>query len=243
MSKKDVSVGESQVSRESSVLRPVNSIYSEKTDAYFAGSRLDIVDMMPANPRARVLEIGCGAGATGGAVRAAGKAEWYVGLELDPAAAAIAETRLNVVHVGNAEEMDLTVLGSGFDALIMSEVLEHLVDPGALLKRLAPLLSPGAAVYASSPNIANRTVIRALVAGRFEYTEMGVMDRTHLRWFTPHSFAAMFEAAGIRTVSVGPLGGFRGKARLFNQLTGSRFSHLFMTQIMFVGRRDAGIAS
>lgn len=217
--------------------QPIRAIYTGKPDEYFSGERRDIVALLPADPAARILEVGCGSGGTGRAALAAGKAGHYAGIEIDPPSAERARRHLSAVLPGNAEEMDLSPIGDGFDALIMSEVLEHLVDPWRTLRRLADRLRPGAMVYASSPNVAQRAVIRDLLRGRFAYQDHGVMDRTHLRWFTPDSFAAMFREAGFDAISIEPVGGFRPKAKLVNRLTAGRFRHLFMAQIMYVGRK------
>lgn len=72
--------------------------------------------------------------------------------------------------------------------------------------------------------------------GRFEYREEGVMDQTHLRWFTPASFARLFTDAGLQVLSCEPLTVPGSKARWINRLTGDRFAHLFMTQIVVVAR-------
>jgi len=71
--------------------------------------------------------------------------------------------------------------------VLMSEVLEHLVNPWTLVKRLSEKLKPGALVLASSPNVAQIAILRGIIADRWELTEEGVMDRTHLRWFTQDS--------------------------------------------------------
>jgi hypothetical protein len=121
--------------------------------------------------------------------------------------------------------------------LIMSEVLEHLVDPWGVLAALMPRMRLGAQVFASSPNVSHKGVVRALLSGRFDYQSFGVMDRTHLRWFTPATYAEMFEQAGFHTLSVGPLSPIEGKARVINGATGGRFPHLFAVQIMYKGMR------
>lgn len=215
----------------------IASIYSDKPPGYFASSRDDIAALLATGPDSAVLELGCGAGATGRAVMAAGKAGRYVGIELDREAAEIASTSLTEVLVGDVQEVDLARLRNSFDALIISEVLEHLTDPWSTLKTLADCLKPGGAVFASSPNIAHWAVLKELIFGRFEYADVGVMDRTHLRWFTPASYRQMFEAAGLEVVSVRPLVPLRWKARALNRLTGGRFHHLFVIQIMVEGRR------
>lgn len=211
------------------------SLYGDKPDAYFSNARHDIVSMMTTGAGAAVLEIGCGAGDTGAAVLAAGKASTYVGIEISPEAGAIAAGRLTEVLAGDVEALDLSRFAGKFDVLIASEVLEHLIDPWAAVAKLVRCLKPGATVYASSPNIAHWQVLRAIAGGAFDYTETGVFDRTHLRWFTPRTYREMFEAEGVAVQSVGPIAQPGWKGRLLTQLSGKRLAHLFAAQIMLVG--------
>jgi len=213
------------------------AIYKDKPTSYFANARNDIVALARTGPQASVLELGCGAGGTGRAMLAAGKAGRYVGIELSEEAAATAAQHLSEVRVGDVEALDLTPLAGQFDSLIISEVLEHLRDPWTTLARLVSCVKPGGAVFASSPNVAHWMVVRELLAGRFAYAEAGVMDRTHLRWFTPGSYRQMFEDASVVVERVGPLVPPRWKARLIGRFSGGRLDHLFMAQIMLVGRR------
>ena len=107
---------------------------------------------------------------------------------------------------GDVEQVELPWPAESFDALILSEVLEHLRDPWAVLERLRPLLRPGALVFASTPNVAHREIIVMLLRGRWELRSYGPLDATHLRWFTPSSLRRAFEEAGFVVDSVGPLG-------------------------------------
>ncbi len=215
----------------------IASIYADKPNHYFGGARPDIVALLQTGPDGAILELGCGAGGTGKAAIAAGKAGRYVGIELDRDAAALASEVLSDVLVGDVQELDLAPLQDSFDALIISEVLEHLTDPWTTLSLLVKCLKPGGRVFASSPNIAHWMVLKELFFGRFAYADVGVMDRTHLRWFTPESYREMFEGAGVEVERVRPLVALRWKARVINALTGSRFQHLFIVQTMIEGRR------
>ncbi len=213
--------------------------YCSKSLEYFAGTRADLVRQLPDAADAVILEIGCGSGGTGKLALATGKCSSYHGVEIHQASAARAKEVLSDVLVGNVETMDLPYRVNSFDAIIISEVLEHLVDPWQLVERLARLLKPGSQVIATSPNISHWRVIKSLLAGRFEYTGMGVMDRTHLRWFTPSTFGEMFTSAGIIVDAVGPSGGSGRVARAVNLATAGAVRHLFCTQIELHGHRPA----
>ena len=218
----------------------ISEIYLAKPAAYFSNARADIVARLHTGSDSAILELGCGAGGTGRAAMGANKAGRYVGLELSETAAAAASAHLSEVVIGNVETMDLSRFHGVFDALIVSEVLEHLVDPWTVLERLAQCLKPGGKLYASSPNIAHWAVIWNLTLGRFSYQAEGIMDQTHLRWFTPRSYRALVEGAGFDEVTVDPVTPLRWKAALADRLTGGRLRHLYTTQIMAIGTRRHG---
>lgn len=192
----------------------LSEAYSVKDASYYGNARVDYVECMPDNPQAAVLELGCGNGATGALALRRGKAGRYVGIELFEEMAAQADKVLTTTHLGDVERITLPYSPSTFDALILSEVLEHLVDPEATLRRLAALLKPGALVLASSPNISHWKNLVNLAQGHFRYTDSGMMDRTHLRWFTPESFRELFENVGVKVDRLAPLNGLNRWERL-----------------------------
>lgn len=211
--------------------------YETKEQAYFAGARADFVSRLPKDGDARVLEVGCGTGATGALALARGRAGRYVGIELVESAALKARDVLSEVVIGDVERLELPWQPASFDALILSEVLEHLIDPWGTLAKLAHVVRPGGLALASSPNIAHWRVIRELIMGRFELADRGVFDRTHMRWFTPETFAEMFERAGFRIERVSPVTPFSSRTMAISRMTGGRYDHLFTAQISIEARR------
>lgn len=218
------------------IISPIDQSYSAKPSHYFSGARAILVEQLPDAPGAAILEVGCGSGGTGALALATGKCGQYHGIEIEPVAAARAKTLLTEVLVGNVETMELTY-PEAFDVIIISEVLEHLIDPWAVVSRLLRLLKPSGMLVATSPNVSHWRVIGALFRGRFDYCEMGVMDRTHLRWFTPATFHQMFVDAGFVVDRVGPSGGFGTVAHAVNRVTGGAIGHLFCTQIALFAHR------
>jgi 2-polyprenyl-3-methyl-5-hydroxy-6-metoxy-1,4-benzoquinol methylase len=205
--------------------------YDFKDASYFAMARADYVAALPDDVEASILEIGCSNGATGALALAQGKCGRYCGVELFPEPAAEARERLTEVVLGDVEQIDLPWPAASFDALILSEVLEHLRDPWAVLGRLRHLLRPGALVFASTPNAAHREIIVMLLKGRWELRSYGPLDATHLRWFTPSSLRDAFVEAGFVVDTVGPLGALGRGSAIVDRVLRGRARHLWHRQI------------
>ena len=150
----------------------------------------------------RVLDLGCAAGAFGAALKQRYPGAEVVGIEAGPAAAALARQRLDRVIEASLDGIDFAAHGivpGEFDLAIASDVLEHLVNPWDLLVRLKPFLAPSGQVVASIPNARNLTVAGVLLGeGEFRYDERGLLDITHLRFFTLKSMQRLFEETGYR---------------------------------------------
>jgi len=213
--------------------------YSHKPAGYFGGARKPFIDILPDNPKARLLEIGAGSGETSAYALAESKCGWCCGVELCEGPAAEAGKKLQRVIVGDVEQVELDLPEQHFDILILSEVLEHLVDPWSVLRRLFKLMKPGAIVVAGSPNVCHYGVAWALLRGRWRYEARGVFDSTHLRWFSPSGYRDMCETCGFVVDEVAPARPFNLKGRLFNALTRRRLEHLLHTQIVLRAHRPA----
>lgn len=215
----------------------LSDAYTAKDLAYYSNARTDYVNLLPSNAEASILELGCGNGATGALALRDGKAGTYVGVELIPEMADQAAQVLTKVHQGDVERMELPYAPGTFDALVISEVLEHLVNPETTLRRLVGMLKPGAVVMASSPNIGYWENVLALARGQFRYTDSGMMDRTHLRWFTPSSFRELFEGAGIAVDRLAPLNSLNRWERIIGK---TPFASLVFYQINLHGHYAPG---
>jgi 2-polyprenyl-3-methyl-5-hydroxy-6-metoxy-1,4-benzoquinol methylase len=144
----------------------------------------------------RVLDVGCATGYLAARLGARGCS--VTGFERDPVAAAAAEEHCEAVVVGDIEaEADRAALPHEFDVVLLGDVLEHLVDPWTTLRCVRGLLAGGGVAVASIPNVAAWTVRLALLRGRFEYTETGLLDRTHLRFFTRATAHQLVRGAGF----------------------------------------------
>jgi len=172
------------------------SQYDNKHHGYFGTPRREMLEFIPKGVTS-ILEIGCGTGAFGALVKNQYGCR-YTGVELMEQAAEIARARLDEVVVANIEKDPLPFQPGGFDCLVCNDVLEHLVDPWVALKTLTRFLKPGGYVVISLPNVRFSEVVKNLVVRkRWEYQEEGVLDRTHLRFFTESSIRALLESAGL----------------------------------------------
>ena len=192
-----------------------------KPAGYYALERADVVEELP-RPIGRALDVGCGEGGVGRSLYAAG-ASAVVGVEVMEAAAAVAATVLDQVITAPVEQAIAEgSLAGPFDTLCCYDVLEHLVDPSAVLRALREVAAPGGRLHVSVPNARHFTLVRDLVfKGTFGYTEFGHRDATHLRWFTSRDIAATVREAGWKVEWVrAPV--FRGRDRQADKLTAGR---------------------
>jgi SAM-dependent methyltransferase len=215
----------------------VTALYQPKPLRYYAGARHLFIDDLPPNPTGRLLEIGCGNGDTSAYALAQRKCGCAVGVELCRQPGLEAAARLSAVFIGNIESLELPYAHNYFDILILSEILEHVTNPHSVLTRLRPLLREGAIVLAGSPNVAHYSVLLMLLSGRWDYRPSGILDDTHLRWFTPHSYRRLFEDCGYSVDFAVPARSLGLKAATINALTFGRFTHLLHTQIYLRARR------
>jgi O-antigen biosynthesis protein len=184
----------------------------------YTGDRRDLWPYVPPGTGA-VLDVGCATGEVGAALKARGKAREVVGLELNPDAAAEARHRLDRVIEGDVEAIEVPYPDGYFDLLLYADVLEHLRNPWALATRHRRLLRPGGRVVASLPNIGHYSTLLMLLRQQWRYQDRGIMDSTHLRFFTRPGVLDLFRRAGYAQVRLYRRGGEGPKQRLARALT------------------------
>lgn len=151
--------------------------------------------------RSDVLDVGTADGSVARVLRGMGCRVW--GVELDEESAAAAREVCEEIVVGDVETVDLAAsFERRFHVILLLDVLEHLKDPGAALVRARDLLTDDGWIVVSLPNVAHAAVRLQLLEGRFIYTDVGLLDRTHLRFFDRDGVDQLFADAGMRIIDL-----------------------------------------
>ena len=180
------------------------SVYSVQVATHGLGlSMTMMIDRVPVG--ARVLDVGCASGYLAEPLRQARSCVAIDGIELDPGDAEKASAVCRHVVRGSAEEpATYEQLTGPYDAILFGDVLEHLREPAAALRAARPLLADGGVVIASIPNVAHYSIRAHLFEGRFDYADSGILDRTHLRFFTRETMSKLFSDNGYDVRSCDP---------------------------------------
>jgi 2-polyprenyl-3-methyl-5-hydroxy-6-metoxy-1,4-benzoquinol methylase len=166
--------------------------------------RLKVLAHVPTRARS-ILDVGCNTGAFGHALKQFHPASVVWGVEPIKSAAAIASGRYDRVVVGTYPEA-MPTTDRRFDCIVFNDVIEHMAQPELALETARASLSPGGTILASIPNVKYLRVVFDLVApGHWTYTETGILDKTHLRFFTRQSIADLFARCGYEVERIVPL--------------------------------------
>jgi SAM-dependent methyltransferase len=148
----------------------------------------------------RVLDVGCSSGYLARPLVERGCT--VVGIEQDETAAQAARAVCVDVLVGDVETLELPFEPGSFDVVLCGDLIEHLREPEAFLARMRPLLREEGRLVLTTPNVANWSVRLALLAGRWRYTERGILDRTHVHLFTRQTLVEALARAGYRVAEL-----------------------------------------
>ncbi|CAM4154210.1 glycosyltransferase [Lederbergia lenta] len=157
---------------------------------YYMHPRYEIVQLVPMEA-GKILDVGCGAGATGLELKNRQSCQLF-GIELNPLAASFAKSHYQAVYEEDVEPLELALPDGYFDVILFADILEHLKDPGKVIQKYAQLLKPGGSMICSIPNILHAEALFPLLQGYWNYQNAGILDRTHLRFFTPNTVETLF---------------------------------------------------
>lgn len=188
----------------------------------------------------RVLDVGCATGRFGVELVTS-----HPGLEvwgIDPVAHPQGFPDPYRTRITGTFPDDLPLSAGLFDCVVFNDVLEHLVDPWSVLAQTRAHLEPGGVVVASIPNVRSVRVLRPLVlGGRWEYQDYGILDRTHLRFFTRASIVEMVERAGYAVTRVEPIRiQAGGRLARLNRLVRGRLDDFLAERFAVVGKLPTG---
>ncbi len=206
--------------------------YTDKSESYFSHARTEIATLLP--PQCgRVLEIGCGSGATLGWLRQSRGTLHTVGVEIAEAAANDAKANVDEMHCLDFERVELPSQNADFDVVLCLDVLEHMVNPWSAVDRLVSrYLKQGGVLIVSLPNVRHHSVVLPLFfRGRWDYEDAGLLDRTHLRFFTRDSALSLLthpRLGPVRDKDETP--DWHSRKGVFNLLTGGIFRGLLTYQ-------------
>ena len=190
---------------------PYSPLVESKSPDYFDHERQEVLNAIRQagiTEASHVLELGCSSGRFGSRLSRILKADRYVGLDYSEDAILTATQHLDralVCDLNTASPSDLGLPDEEFDLLVALDVLEHLYDPWQALTRFAACLKPGGFAVVSVPNIQNIAILNGLAHGQWHYQREGILDATHIRFFTRATAVQLLAGAGFDIVQLGAI--------------------------------------
>ena len=214
---------------------------NKKSDKYYSGNREDMLAFIPPNSK-RILEVGCGEGCFGLRLKQQYNSEVW-GIEYNKEAAKKAGDKLDKILTGDVNVLLADLPNSYFDCIVFNDVLEHLIDPYLVLEKIKDKLTENGQIVASIPNIRYIAIIRDLIINKdWKYENSGVLDRTHLRFFTQKSIIRMFESACYKIIKIkGITANNNLKFNIFNFITLGFFSDCRFVQFACVVTKNRNL--
>ena len=207
--------------------------YEKKEVVYFSNTRTEIKDLLPTFSES-VLEVGCGNGATLKWLKESNLCKTTSAIELVENMAREAKKTVDYVLVGDCEKIVLELTPNSYDLILCLDVLEHMIDPWTFIENVQKSLKPGGYIISSIPNIRNANVlVKLLFKKTFKYEDHGLLDKTHLRFFTKISAQELMRIGllNIEKSITNPIP-LTSKTGIFNLLTFGIFKELLTTQFL-----------
>jgi len=179
-------------------------MYQDKNKSYFSNPRIDLISLIPQNINNRILEVGAGSGDTLVEIKKLKLAQEVIGIELlDLKDSQQRSSEIDRMIIGNIEVMELDLPENYFDVIICGDVIEHLIDPWEALIKLRKHLKQNGVIIVSIPNIREYHILfKILIAADFKYSDRGILDRTHLRFFCKKNILSLLTSTMYIPISV-----------------------------------------
>ena len=225
------------MNQNSNLWQSLDAVEDSEVGAYHSNPRSDLLALLCRVPR-RLLDVGCAAGALGAWLKNSYPEVELWGIESNEKMAQVARSVYDNIIAGDIQELNFAECGLKdkiFDTLVLADVLEHVPNPWRTLDRLRSLLTADAQVLVSLPNARNLWLVNELSEGRFTYEPSGILDITHLRFFTRSEGQRMLEETGylVEAISYGP------DSRFFNTPRPKTFPANIETERMVLKNIDA----
>jgi 2-polyprenyl-3-methyl-5-hydroxy-6-metoxy-1,4-benzoquinol methylase len=204
---------------------------THKEENYYGLTRIEIEPLLNRTYE-HALEVGCGAGATLKWLKESAKVQRTSGIEPNSEAATLARTHLDTLYEGTLDEHLEKIPDASIDLLLCLDVLEHLVDPWLALSQLQKKLKHSGLCIISLPNAQHYSVSFGLLRGKWEYTDAGLLDSTHLRFFTRNSAESLVHDAGLKIEKRLSTYAWGTHDRLIDQVTLKAFNGLLTFQYL-----------
>jgi len=173
--------------------------YENKEEGYYNNTREEMLAFLPQDAKT-ILDVGCADGSFSKIIKEKNNAEVW-GIEYMPEEAKKASTKIDRVFTGPCEDNIDELPDNYFDAIYFNDILEHLVDPYMVLEKIITKLSKNGVVISSIPNMRYHSALKKLIFSKdWKYADHGIMDKTHLRFFTKKSIFNMYKDAGYDVI-------------------------------------------
>ncbi|EKE07232.1 MAG: methyltransferase type 11 [uncultured bacterium] len=195
-----------------------------KDDGYYTQTRPEMLKYIPDSAK-KILDVGCGEGTFSKQLKEKNTREIW-GIELDEKSAEIAKQKLDKVFVGDVNSLMDKLPDNYFDVIIFNDILEHLIDPYQILNKIKTKLTPEAIIVSSLPNVRYLlNLVNLIFKKQWKYEDSGILDKTHLRFFTEKSIIDMFDSLNYELVKIEGINSIESwKFKVFNFLTFGFFS-------------------
>lgn len=210
-----------------------------KDNQYYSFERSALVDLLP-SIKGKVLEIGCGSGATLEYMKSKG-ASYVVGIDISQSAIHQASEKgiIDLALVLDIEKDELPFRAKEFDCIILADVLEHLYDPWMTLKKITEYLADDGYVLLSLPNIKYYKVLRRLIFhDEWHYADAGILDATHIRFFTLKEISRLLAFANLQLVHIKRIFSSSRRMKMFNKLLFGKLDGFFTYQYYLLAQKQ-----
>jgi 2-polyprenyl-3-methyl-5-hydroxy-6-metoxy-1,4-benzoquinol methylase len=219
--------------------------YTIKEPGYFSNVRMDIISLLPVDPRQKILEIGAGSGNTLVYIKEKKIAAEVMGVELlNIPGSNQQNAAIDNFQIADIENENITAPKEFFDVIICADVLEHLADPWTMVDKIAGHLKSNGLMVVSIPNIREiKTIFKILFNGDFKYDPSGgILDKTHLRFFCKKNIRQLLTTDNLRPVYCTPNFMLKvvedgRKRRIINLLSFGLFENLLTVQYVFIAQK------